>query len=160
MSKTRGAPRTFFIPTELRYSIRRRKQERPTGIDWCIFRPWLMFPQIPPWNDIGISIPASRASSPRSSSSFLPVCDHDGLRSGYARSSPRPYFSSRPASVPLRQPAASENTSLRVLLETYCPNLFLSFCPSRWLFNGHLQTLYAVIGDFSAVDTLAYDNNS
>ncbi|KAI9466190.1 AB-hydrolase YheT, partial [Lactarius psammicola] len=71
------------------------------------------------------------------------------------RPGPTTYFSSSPAVVPLKQPAASENTSLRVLLETFCPSLFSPFCPSRWL--GHLQTLYAVLGDFSAVNALAYD---
>ncbi|KAF8275036.1 AB-hydrolase YheT [Lactarius quietus] len=72
------------------------------------------------------------------------------------RPGPRTYFSSKTASIPLRQ-SASETTSLRVLLETYCPSLFSPFRPSWWLFNGHLQTFYAVAGDFSAVDTLAYD---
>ncbi|KAI9446477.1 AB-hydrolase YheT [Lactarius indigo] len=71
------------------------------------------------------------------------------------RPGPKTYFSSRPAYVPLKQPAASENISLRVLLETHCPSLFSPFRPSRWL--GHLQTFYAVVGDFSAVNTLAYD---
>lgn len=89
------------------------------------------------------------------------------------RPDPKTYFPSKPAYVPLRQPAASENTSLRVLLETYCPSLFSPFCPSWWLFrrvhtqifsgnvltqcSGHLQTLYAIVGDFSSVDMLAYD---
>ena len=50
-------------------------------------------------------------------------------------SGPRAYFSPKPASVPLRQPATSETTSLRVLLETYCPSLFSPFRPSRWLFK-------------------------
>ncbi|KAH9079391.1 AB-hydrolase YheT [Lactarius deliciosus] len=73
------------------------------------------------------------------------------------RSGPKTYLSSRPAYVRLRQPAASENISLHLLLETYCPSLFSPFRPSRWLFNGHLQTFYAVVGDFSAVNKLAYD---
>ena len=89
------------------------------------------------------------------------------------RPGPRTYFSSRPAHVPLKQPAVSEITSLRVLVETNCPSLFSPFRSSRWLFkqvhakflsgnvltprSGHLQTLYAVVGDFSAVDKLAYD---
>lgn len=51
------------------------------------------------------------------------------------RPGPRTFFSSKPALIPLRQPAASEATSLRLLLETYCPSLFSPFRPSRWLFK-------------------------
>jgi hypothetical protein len=81
--------------------------------------------------------------------------------------------SSRPAYIPLKQPAASENTSLRALLESHCPSVLSPFRPNWWLFkrvdtffsrcyvltqhSGHLQTLYSVFGDFSAVDPVAYD---
>ena len=92
---------------------------------------------------------------------------------GY-KPTPKTFFSSKPAYVPLRQPAASENTSLRTLLEVHCPSLLSEFRPATWLFkrvhtlffsccyvltqrSGHLQTLYAILGDFSAMDQVTYD---
>src|SRR5712664_1527876 len=82
-------------------------------------------------------------------------------------------FSSRPVYLPLKQPAASENTSLRALLELHCPSVLSPFRPAWWLFkrvdalfsccrvltqhSGHLQTLHSVFGDFSAIDPVAYD---
>jgi hypothetical protein len=82
-------------------------------------------------------------------------------------------FSSRPAYIRLKQPAASENTSLRALLESHCPSVLSPFRPAWWLFkrvdtffsrlyvlmqhSGHLQTLYAVLGNFSDVDPVVYD---
>ncbi|KAI0006014.1 AB-hydrolase YheT [Russula compacta] len=69
--------------------------------------------------------------------------------------SPKIYFSSRPAYVQLRQPAASENTSLRALLELHCPSLLSLFRPAWWF--GHLQTMYAIIGDFSSLDQVVYE---
>ena len=88
--------------------------------------------------------------------------------------SPKISFPSRPACVPLRQPAAPEKISLSTLLDIYCPSLLLEFRPAWWLFkrvhalsfsccyaltqrSGHLQTLYASLGDFSAVDQISYD---
>ena len=88
--------------------------------------------------------------------------------------SPKISFPSRPACVPLRQPAAPEKISLSTLLDIYCPSLLSEFRPAWWLFkrvhalsfsccyaltqrSGHLQTLYASLGDFSAVDQISYD---
>jgi hypothetical protein len=45
------------------------------------------------------------------------------------------FFSSTPAYLPLKQPAASENTSLRALLESHCPSVLSSFRPAWWLFK-------------------------
>jgi len=70
---------------------------------------------------------------------------------------PKTFFPSRPAHVQLRQPAASKTISLRTLLKLHCPSLSSDFRPAWWLFNGHLQTLYSVVGDFSAVDRVVYD---
>ncbi|KAL0946922.1 hypothetical protein HGRIS_013083 [Hohenbuehelia grisea] len=47
--------------------------------------------------------------------------------------------------------------SLRELVETKCRSLFTSYKPAWWLFNGHLQTIYCVLGDFTKVDQLTYD---
>ena len=90
--------------------------------------------------------------------------------------SPKIVFPSRPASVPLKQAATSESekVSLWTLLDLYCPSLLSEFRPAWWLFkrvhtlffsccyvltqrSGHLQTLYAILGDFSAVDQVTYD---
>jgi hypothetical protein len=48
---------------------------------------------------------------------------------------PKAFFSARPAYLPLKQPAASENTSLRALLESHCPSVLLPFRPAWWLFK-------------------------
>jgi hypothetical protein len=45
------------------------------------------------------------------------------------------FFSSRPAYLPLKQPAASENISLRALLESHCPSVLSPFRPAWWLFK-------------------------
>ncbi|KAK2466937.1 hypothetical protein APHAL10511_001195 [Amanita phalloides] len=50
----------------------------------------------------------------------------------------------------------TEHSSLRELLETRCPSLFSDFNSVWWLFNGHLQTLYCVLGDFSKIDHIIY----
>jgi hypothetical protein len=81
---------------------------------------------------------------------------------GY-QATPKTFFSSRPAYVPLRQAVApSEDTSLRILLELYCPSLQSEFRPAWWLFkrvqhplssnfhvlthhtSGHLQSVYGI----------------
>ncbi|KAI9509362.1 AB-hydrolase YheT [Russula earlei] len=72
---------------------------------------------------------------------------------GY-QANPKTFFSSRPLNLRLLQPDTSETTSLRSLLELHCPSLSSDFRPA-WC--GHLQTLYAVVGDFSAVDPVVYD---
>jgi len=51
----------------------------------------------------------------------------------------------------------SQKISLRQLIETRCPSVLTSFKPARGLFNGHLQTGYSVIGDFTRVDPVVYD---
>jgi hypothetical protein len=84
---------------------------------------------------------------------------------GY-QATPKTFFSSKPAYVPLRQAVApSENTSLRMLLELYCPSLLSEFRPAWWLFkrvqpplssnfhvlthhtSGHLQSVYGISSD-------------
>ncbi|PFH54375.1 hypothetical protein AMATHDRAFT_135563 [Amanita thiersii Skay4041] len=50
----------------------------------------------------------------------------------------------------------TEKASLRELLETRCPSLFTAFSPAWWLFNGHLQTFYCVLGDFTKIDHVLY----
>ncbi|KAI9440604.1 AB-hydrolase YheT [Lactarius indigo] len=50
-----------------------------------------------------------------------------------------------------------EKISLRTLIETRCPSVLTPFKAAWWLFNGHLQTGYAVVGDFSHADPVVYD---
>ncbi|KAN0130915.1 Alpha/beta hydrolase [Lactarius tabidus] len=50
-----------------------------------------------------------------------------------------------------------EKISLRTLIETRCPSVLAPFKAAWWLFNGHLQTGYAVVGDFSQADPVVYD---
>ncbi|KAI9459018.1 AB-hydrolase YheT [Russula earlei] len=47
-------------------------------------------------------------------------------------------------------PAQSEKISLRELIENRCPSVLKPFKPAWGLFNGHLQTGYAVVGDFTS----------
>jgi hypothetical protein len=67
-----------------------------------------------------------------------------------------------------------EKISLRTLIETRCPSVLTPFKAAWWLFkyvlglllcglltqqtcSGHLQTGYAVVGDFSQADPVVYD---
>ncbi|KAI0344177.1 AB-hydrolase YheT [Trametopsis cervina] len=50
-----------------------------------------------------------------------------------------------------------EKVSLRDLVERRCPSLHNTFVPAWWLPNGHMQTGYCVIGDFSRVDKVEYE---
>ncbi|KAF5311736.1 hypothetical protein D9758_018943 [Tetrapyrgos nigripes] len=49
-----------------------------------------------------------------------------------------------------------QKESLRKLIEENCPSLFEKFTSPWYLFNGHLQTLYNVVGDFSKEDHIVY----
>lgn len=49
-----------------------------------------------------------------------------------------------------------EMMDLRTLVKQRCPSLYKHFRPAWWLPNGHLQTVYAVLGDFSKVHRLQY----
>ncbi|KAH7916065.1 AB-hydrolase YheT [Hygrophoropsis aurantiaca] len=50
----------------------------------------------------------------------------------------------------------SSDISLRDFVTRRCPSLFSQFYPAWWLSNGHLQTLYCVLGDFSKRDAVVY----
>ncbi|KAJ7109353.1 AB-hydrolase YheT [Mycena epipterygia] len=68
------------------------------------------------------------------------------------------HFSDTPASVEIRQSDGSISTeSLQSLVLTKCPGLLSKFSPVWWLFNGHLQTIFCVLGDFSKTDRLQYN---
>ncbi|KAL1739432.1 Alpha/Beta hydrolase protein [Schizophyllum fasciatum] len=49
-----------------------------------------------------------------------------------------------------------DTIDLRTLVKQRCPSLYERFQPAWWLPNGHLQTVYAVLGDFSKVHRLQY----
>ncbi|KAI0288426.1 AB-hydrolase YheT [Russula brevipes] len=53
--------------------------------------------------------------------------------------------------------SGKEKISLRTLIETRCPSVLTPFRAARGLFNGHLQTGYAVVGDFTREDPVVYD---
>ncbi|KAJ7285054.1 AB-hydrolase YheT [Mycena rebaudengoi] len=50
----------------------------------------------------------------------------------------------------------AESASLRDLVEARCTALFTKCHSVWWLFNGHLQTAYAIVGDFTKVDQVWY----
>ncbi|KAF8206359.1 AB-hydrolase YheT [Mycena galopus ATCC 62051] len=67
-------------------------------------------------------------------------------------------FAHDPAYVFLqpKNTGGKESVSLRELVESKCPSLSSKFRPAWWLFNGDMQTLYSVLGDFSKVDQMWY----
>ncbi|KAI0272533.1 Alpha/Beta hydrolase protein [Gloeopeniophorella convolvens] len=69
------------------------------------------------------------------------------------------YWPQNPAqlTVKVHDSKTVEKTSLRTLIETRCPSVLTPFKGAWWLFNGHLQTGYAVVGDFAGVDKVVYD---
>ncbi|KAF8894594.1 AB-hydrolase YheT [Infundibulicybe gibba] len=78
----------------------------------------------------------------------------------YPDNSPIVRFSPDPAIITVRKSADSDETeqvSIRTLVETRCKSLFTEFRPIWWLFNGHLQTFYCILGDFSKNNRMWYD---
>ncbi|KAF5315695.1 hypothetical protein D9611_004676 [Ephemerocybe angulata] len=73
-------------------------------------------------------------------------------------------FSSKPAILAVKRASGdsedddkkADRLSYRALLQARCPSLFTEFKPLWWLFNGHMQTLYCVFGDFSKRDRMSY----
>ncbi|QRV78569.1 alpha/beta hydrolase family protein [Ceratobasidium sp. AG-Ba] len=49
------------------------------------------------------------------------------------------------------------NLSVRSLVETHCPSLVKDYKPTWWLPGGHIQTLFCVAGNFTAVDEVIYE---
>ncbi|KAJ7285042.1 AB-hydrolase YheT [Mycena rebaudengoi] len=49
-----------------------------------------------------------------------------------------------------------ESATLEQLIQSRCPSLFSNYCPTWWLFNGHLQTLCCVLSDFTKTDQVWY----
>ncbi|KAF8478227.1 AB-hydrolase YheT [Gautieria morchelliformis] len=64
------------------------------------------------------------------------------------------YVSSSPAYLQVKD---SPRISLKTFIESRCQSIFKEFKPAWWLFNGHLQTAYCVIGDFSTIDQIVYE---
>ncbi|PCH35623.1 AB-hydrolase YheT [Wolfiporia cocos MD-104 SS10] len=76
---------------------------------------------------------------------------------------PKLYFAESPVSVTVKDSPGSKKTkqeSLRTFIETRCPSLLREFRPVWWLFSGHLQTGYSVVGDFTKVDKVEYERTS
>ncbi|KAJ7707641.1 Alpha/Beta hydrolase protein [Mycena rosella] len=66
------------------------------------------------------------------------------------RQDPGLYFGPEPAHVVLK--SSGKSASLRDLVESRCTSLSTKFRPAWWLLNGHGQTLYSVLGNFSKID--------
>jgi len=49
--------------------------------------------------------------------------------------------------------------NIRTFLENRVPSLFQSYKPTWWLPNGHFQTMYMSIGDFTKVDKVVYERH-
>ncbi|KXN82096.1 hypothetical protein AN958_03254 [Leucoagaricus sp. SymC.cos] len=68
-------------------------------------------------------------------------------------------FASKPATLSVRTDNSRdevEQRSLRELVETKVSSVLKDFRPLWWLFNGHFQTIYCVLGDFSKHEKVWY----
>ncbi|KAG6911510.1 hypothetical protein DXG01_014584 [Tephrocybe rancida] len=86
---------------------------------------------------------------------FLSVASH-----GIPDRTPLIHFSPKPAVFSVKKSKDSDETeqvSLRALVESRCQSLFTQFHPIWWLFNGHVQTIYCVLGNFSNRDEMWYN---
>lgn len=69
------------------------------------------------------------------------------------------HFPDKPTLLPVKKEGdgqAVEDASLSTLVQKWCPSLFKEFKPLWWLSNGHFQTLYCVLGNFSKEDRMSY----
>lgn len=74
-------------------------------------------------------------------------------------SSTRFHFPPQPVVLAARKHKDSgdvEYVSLKTLIESRCPSLFTAYRPTWWLFNGHLQSLHNVYGNFSKTNRVGY----
>ncbi|THV00431.1 AB-hydrolase YheT [Dendrothele bispora CBS 962.96] len=81
-------------------------------------------------------------------------------------SSPEVYYPLKPADVLLKKrednqekspfTERKDRKSLRSILEERCPSLFEGYSTPWWLFNGHMQTLYSILGGFLKSDVVIY----
>lgn len=55
------------------------------------------------------------------------------------------------------QDGAPERMSINTFLETHVPSLFEGYRPCWWLPNGHFQTIYMSLKDFTKVDQVIYE---
>ncbi|KAF9268352.1 AB-hydrolase YheT [Marasmius fiardii PR-910] len=71
------------------------------------------------------------------------------------------HFHLTPVQLPVHKHSQFSQTgdkvSLKKFIDERCPSLFKRFAPPWYLFNGHLQTLYCVVGDFTKTDKVVYD---
>ncbi|KAJ7019908.1 AB-hydrolase YheT [Mycena alexandri] len=73
---------------------------------------------------------------------------------------PRLHFAPKPANVVLKsENGGTASISLRELVESRCKSLSSKYRPAWWLFNGHLQTAYSLLGDFRNVDQVWYQRH-
>ncbi|TFK42604.1 Alpha/Beta hydrolase protein [Crucibulum laeve] len=80
--------------------------------------------------------------------------------SNYSDRQPVVHFPTQPAVLAVKKAKdldEVEHVSLRTLIETRCQSLFTEFHPLWWLFNGHLQTIYCVLGNFAKNDLIWYE---
>ncbi|KAG6832398.1 hypothetical protein H0H92_002666 [Tricholoma furcatifolium] len=89
---------------------------------------------------------------------FFSIASH-----GTPERTPLIHFSTKPTVLSVKKSKDSNETeqvSFRTLVESRCKSLFTPFHPLWWLFNGHLQTLYCVLGDFSKRDAMWYNRHA
>ncbi|KAF8654098.1 hypothetical protein AX16_003631 [Volvariella volvacea WC 439] len=107
-----------------------------------------------PWSSPSMSIPVSLTTLALMGA-FFSVAS-----AVLPKSRPTVHFSAKPATLAVKR--ASQNSgkafiSLRELVESKCSSLFTPFRPVWWLFNGHLQTIYCVLGNFKKSHRMQYN---
>ncbi|TRM61226.1 hypothetical protein BD626DRAFT_631772 [Schizophyllum amplum] len=66
------------------------------------------------------------------------------------------HYADKPALLSVPTDQGKDELDLRTLVEQRCPSLHKPFVPAWWLPNGHMQTLYCVLGDFTKTDRMRY----
>ncbi|KIP07410.1 hypothetical protein PHLGIDRAFT_105769 [Phlebiopsis gigantea 11061_1 CR5-6] len=71
----------------------------------------------------------------------------------------RLHVADKPAKVVLRPKFGSTSTTIALdqLVKRLCPAVLRPFVTPWWLFNGHLQTAYCAMGDFTKVNVVEFE---
>ncbi|KAF8308152.1 AB-hydrolase YheT [Clavulina sp. PMI_390] len=75
---------------------------------------------------------------------------------------PEVWFPAVPGELKVRKTVGAgeesyERMNIKTFLEARVPSLFAGFKPTWWLPNGHVQTIYMTLADFTNVDQVVYE---
>ncbi|KAF9653105.1 AB-hydrolase YheT [Thelephora ganbajun] len=70
---------------------------------------------------------------------------------------PRLAFASGSVELPIKTVQQDQKTMrMDAFVSKSCPSLYQPYNPPHWMHNGHVQTAYCVVGDFTKVDKIVY----